>query len=47
MRRFADGWTISVRSIRVACRHLTIASTHRILRSQAFDAWKTAAAASA
>jgi hypothetical protein len=26
------------------CRHLTTASTHRILRSQAFDAWKSAVA---
>jgi putative transposase len=29
------------------CRHLTTASTHRILRSQAGDAWKTAVAAPA
>ena len=29
------------------CRHLTTASTHRILRSQAFAAWNTAVAASA
>ena len=28
------------------CRHLTTASTHRILRSQAFDVWKTAVTAS-
>ena len=27
-----------------ACRHLTTASTHRILRGQAFDAWRLAAA---
>jgi transposase-like protein len=26
------------------CRHLTTANTHRILRGQAFDAWKTAVA---
>src|ERR1700749_2122111 len=29
------------------CRHLTTASTHRILRSQAGDAWQTAVAAPA
>jgi transposase-like protein len=29
------------------CRHLTTASTHRILREQAFDAWTMATAASA
>jgi putative transposase len=28
------------------CRHLATAGTHRILRSQAFDAWRTALAAS-
>jgi putative transposase len=27
------------------CRHLTTASTHRILRELAFDAWKAAVAA--
>jgi putative transposase len=27
------------------CRHLSTASTHRILRSQAFEAWKSAVAA--
>ena len=27
------------------CRHLTTASTHRILRAEAFDAWRMAAAA--
>lgn len=29
------------------CRHLTTASTHRILREHAFDAWRMSAAASA
>jgi hypothetical protein len=34
-------------SIFNVCRHLTTASTHRILRGEAFAAWNTAVAASA
>jgi putative transposase len=45
-QRFLSSYSASYNNFNV-CRHLTTASTHRILRSQAFDAWKTAVAASA
>jgi transposase-like protein len=45
-QRFLSSHSASYNTFNV-CRHLTTASTHRILRSQAFDAWKTAVAASA
>jgi putative transposase len=45
-QRFLSSHSASYNTFNV-CRHLTTASTHRILRSQAFDAWKTAVAAQA
>ena len=45
-QRFLSSYAASYNTFNV-CRHLTTASTHRILRSQAFDAWKTAVVASA
>jgi putative transposase len=45
-QRFLSSYSAIYNTFNV-CRHLTTASTHRILRSQAFDAWKTAGAASA
>jgi hypothetical protein len=45
-QRFLSSHSATYNTFNV-CRHLTTASTHRILRSQAFDAWKAAVAASA
>jgi putative transposase len=44
-QRFLSSYSASYNTFNV-CRHLTTASTHRILRSQAFHAWNTAVAAS-
>jgi transposase-like protein len=43
-QRFLSSHSASYNTFNV-CRHLTTASTHRILRSQAFDVWQTAVAA--
>ena len=45
-QRFLFSYAASYNTFNV-CRHLTTASTYRILRSHAFDAWKTAVAATA
>ncbi len=45
-QRFLSSYSAIYNSFNV-CRHLTTASTYRILRSQAFDAWKSAVAAPA
>jgi putative transposase len=45
-QRFLSSYSASYNNFNV-CRHLTTASTHRILRGQAFDAWNTAAVAAA
>jgi putative transposase len=45
-QRFLSSHSATYNTFNV-CRHLTTASTHRILRCQAFDAWKAAVAASA
>jgi putative transposase len=45
-QRFLSSYSASYTTFNV-CRHLTTANTHRILRSQAFDAWRTAVATSA
>jgi putative transposase len=43
-QRFLSSYSASYNAFNV-CRHLTIARTHRNLRSQAFAAWDTAVAA--
>ena len=45
-QRFLSSHSATYNTFNV-CRHLTTAGTHRILRGQAFDAWKTAVAAPA
>jgi putative transposase len=45
-QRFLSSYSASYSTFNV-CRHLTTASTHRILRSQAFAAWNIALVASA
>jgi putative transposase len=44
-QRFPSSHSAAYNTFNV-CRHLTTAGTHRILRCQAFDAWRTALAAS-
>jgi len=43
-QRFLSSHTAVYNTFNI-CRHLTTASTHRTLRKDAFDAWRTAAAA--
>jgi len=44
-RRFLSSYSSTHNTFNV-CRHLTTAGAHRILRSQALDAWRAAVAAS-
>jgi hypothetical protein len=41
LQRFVSSYSATDNTVNV-CRHSTTARTHPLLRSQAFDAWKTA-----